>query len=102
MAMVTPSVTLSGGNIASAPSRGAFSKAARASATWTYGMLPGVSDGLFARIPPLSLSEYANKWYSPPPGIGKLGLNVQPRTLAHHALVAAGPELASSVCVIQP
>jgi hypothetical protein len=48
------------------------------------------------------LSEYANNIYSPPPGIGTLGMNVQPRTLAHQALVAVGSALASSVCVIQP
>ena len=34
MATVTPSITRSGGNISSAPSRSAFSKAARVSATW--------------------------------------------------------------------
>lgn len=34
--------------------------------------------------------------------MGKLGLKVQPSTLAHQALVASGAELASSVCVIQP
>jgi hypothetical protein len=34
--------------------------------------------------------------------MGKLGLNLQPSTLAHQAWVAAGAELASSVCVIQP
>jgi hypothetical protein len=34
--------------------------------------------------------------------MGKLGLNVQPSTLAHQALVASGAALASSVCVIQP
>src|SRR5690348_960248 len=31
-----------------------------------------------------------------------LGLKVQPKTAAHHALVARGSSLASSVCVIQP
>ena len=35
-------------------------------------------------------------------GVGKGGLNVQPRTLAHHAFVAAGSALARSVWVIQP
>src|SRR5437773_10881820 len=65
-------------------------------------MLPGTSGGLLGRIPPPPLSEYANRWYSPPPGMGKLGWNLQPRTLAHHACVAAGSELASSVWVIQP
>ena len=34
--------------------------------------------------------------------MGKLGMNFQPSTLAHHAFVAAGSALASSVCVIQP
>jgi hypothetical protein len=34
--------------------------------------------------------------------MGKLGLNVQPSTLAHHAFVAAGSALAMSVCVIHP
>src|SRR5436305_14402017 len=100
--MVTPGITRVGGSISTAPSRSAFSKAARASATWTEKVLPGGSDGLVLRIPPPPLSEYANRWYSPPPGIGNDGLNVQPRTAAHHAFVAAGLELTSSVCVIQP
>ena len=47
------------------------------------------------------MSEYANRWYSSP-GMGKLGMNFQPSTFAHHAFVAAGSALASSVCVIQP
>src|SRR5438093_4135659 len=64
-------------------------------------LLPGVSDGLVARIAPPPLSEYANRWYSPP-GVWKLGLNFQPSTLVHHIFVAAGSELASSVWVIQP
>src|SRR5687768_5511114 len=101
-AMVTPGITRVGGTISSAPSRSAFSKAARVSATWTEKLLPGASEGFVLRIPPPPLSEYANRWYSPAPGIGKLGLNSQPRTSAHQALVAAGSELASSVCVIQP
>jgi hypothetical protein len=64
-------------------------------------MLPGASGGLLGRIPPPPWSEYANRWYSPP-GIGKLGMNVHPRTSAHQAFVASGSALASSVCVIQP
>src|SRR4029453_18677944 len=100
-AIVTPSVTRSGGNIASAPACSAFSNAARASATWTYGTLPGTSGGLFERIPPPPLSEYVNRWYSPP-GVEKLGLNVQPRTVAHHAFVAVGSELANPRGGIQP
>src|SRR5438034_1368832 len=101
-AMVTPGITWVGGSISSAPARRAVSKAARAFATWTEKLLPGASDGLVLRIPPPPWSEYANRWYSPPSGMGKLGLNVQPRTLAHQAFVAAGSALASSVCVIQP
>src|SRR5439155_16527970 len=65
-------------------------------------MLPGTSGSSLRRMPPPPLSEYVNRWYSPPPGMGKLGLNFQPRAASHHAFVAAGSELASSVCVIQP
>ena len=101
-AIVTPGMMGVGGTIASAPSRNAFSNEARVSATCTVKLLPGASAGLVGRIPPPPWSEYAKSMYSPPPGIGTLGLNVQPRTLAHQALVAVGLVLASSVCVIQP
>src|SRR2546428_13204423 len=90
MAMVTPSITRSGGSIATAPSRSAFSNAARASATCTEKLLPGGSDGLILRIPPPPLSEYANRWYSPPPGMGKFCFNVQPGTSRPRHLDDAG------------
>ena len=101
-AIVTPGMMGVGATTASAPSRRAASNEARASATCTVKLLPGVSDGLVCRIPPPPRSEYANSMYSAPPGIGTLGLNVQPRTLAHQAFVATGSELTSSVWVIQP
>src|SRR5262245_32559767 len=67
-----------------------------------YGRLPGCSGGLFGRIAPPPVLEYANRWISPPLGIANGGLNVHPSTFAHHAFVAAGSELAKSVCVIHP
>src|SRR2546425_12363761 len=100
--MVTPGITGVGGSTSSAPSRRACSNAARVSATWTEKLLPGVSDGCVLRIPPPPCSEYANRWYSPPSGMGKLGWNAQPRTLAHQALVATVSALASSVWGIHP
>src|SRR5204863_3762689 len=48
-------------------------------------MLPGTSGSSLRRMPPPPLSEYVNRWYSPPPGMGKLGLNFQPRAASHHA-----------------
>jgi hypothetical protein len=61
IATVTPSITRIGDIISSAPSRSARSYAACASATWMYGMLPGISGGLFGRMPPPPLSEYVKR-----------------------------------------
>jgi hypothetical protein len=40
-------------------------------------------------------------WYGPV-GVGCESPNFQPSTVAHHAFVASGFSLASSVCVITP
>src|SRR5688572_16133959 len=96
IATVTPSITLVGDIISSAPSFNALSYDAWQSATWMYGMLPGISGGLNGRMPPPPCSEYANRWMSPAGPLNG-GLNVQPSTFAAHAFVAAGLLLARSV-----
>jgi hypothetical protein len=66
-----------------------------------YGMLPGISGGLLARIAPPPFSEYVNRKISPL-GVVIGGLNFQPNSFSAQARVAGGLLLARSVWVIHP
>src|SRR2546426_2133758 len=71
------------------------------SGTSAYGIDPGGSGGLFTRIPPPLSFPKLHRWYGPA-GVGIGFVNFQPSTTWHHAFVAPGSVLGSSVWEMKP